>query len=259
MRLKTKLKAGVCSANRCLAPPVQRDDNTHCLCAKHLDEWIQAGSPVLTSEKEGGAVAAESTSTNLASVDAQLIQPARTIAEQYLQQASSVYLDASGLAWLGAVREGMRKALAELEAQRTDITKPILESKRKVDALFKPAKDGIEAVITCCDGRLREAELARRNTQDAALAAVAHSNVDTATLVVAHGGEPVLPGQVRARDDWQIEVLDIKALALAAPQLVQVNEQAVRALLKLGVDPAQFVGLRITRDIAIVTANGAQA
>lgn len=200
---------------RCKGASAASTVNPMGLCEKHLDEWTTAGCPPL-----------DATSTeapdDLAAVEPQVAAMRDTTAA-YLQTISTTQLDSQqALDWLGQVYEGVKNALAGLEEKRTSITKPINEAKRKVDALFAPAKDGCKAVIKACEDRLNAYAAQQRATQDQALQLIEGGSRDDTTIAAAHLVGPSLPEQVDVRDEYAVEVQDFARV----PDMFKVLDEA---------------------------------
>lgn len=132
-----------------------------------------------------------------------------------------------------------------LETQRTDITKPMDEAKRKVMDLFKPVAARFEAAEATLRGALavftqreeekrkkeqaRLDELARKKEERLQERAAeqreqgheerAEALEETATQVVAREAAPVTKAAgVHARVTWSAEVMDIQALIRACAE-----------------------------------------
>jgi hypothetical protein len=109
----------------------------------------------------------------------------------------------------GNVLAEIRSKIAELEKQRKDLTAPINEAKKRVDALFNVPKEYWQACNVALSERLLAAETEAEAAQMKALAAVAEAGgqVETATLMVAHD-TPRTPEGLQARTSWSFEIED---------------------------------------------------
>ncbi len=246
--IKQKTKDGQCEAMRC-KEPVRAAGAT--LCERHYQEWNDAGCPKLTT---GKALATPADAPGAAPLAPQP-EPTRAGLETALQQCAAIPLDSqAALDWLGQARTVAKKALEWLEERRTSITKPMLEAKRAVDAVFEPSKQQAQAVIKCCDTRLAEFEAARKATQDTALAAVGQGSADEHTLVVAHGGELALPAEVTKRRTLCVKITD--ANAIPRPFLQLDESLALAYARERGQESCKVPGLEFYYEEHIVTAKG---
>lgn len=150
-----------------------------------------------------------------------------------------------------------RKLIADLEAQRTGITKPLLEAKRQTDALFSPTTKAFSSL----EARIRErlAEMARarilaeRAALEAAQAALAAG--DEAALDEAVGS---LPGPVElsgaaAKAVWVVAEVDLSLLPEAF-KVVSLNREAVDRVLRDHGDsdrPPVVPGIRFELDVKV--------
>lgn len=226
------------------------------LCERHCAEWRASGLTARpTAPAEAPAPKAPKALPVPEAARAE-IEPTRVNLEQALQVVSSIALDSQGaLDWLGEARTCARRALEWLEERRTSITKPMLEAKRAVDAVFEPSKQQAQAVIKCCDTRLAEFEAGRRKAQDAALAAVGQGAADEHTLVAAHGGELELPSQVTKRRVLCVKITD--ANAVPRPFLQLDESLALAYARERGQDSCKVPGLEFYYEEHIITARGA--
>jgi len=138
------------------------------------------------------------------------LAPQRLEAEEALQMIQVLDLTSQDRRdRAGKVLAEIRTRRAKLEAQRKDITGPILEGKRRVDAAFKP----IDEYWAVCDQaltvRLLEATQQANQAQLKALEAVASTRGDTdsATLVLAHSPAET-PAGLDVRKSWSFRIID---------------------------------------------------
>lgn len=149
----------------------------------------------------------------------------------------------------------MRRALEEIERQRTEITKPLNDVLRTVNALFRkhsqPIDDAlkkaraIESSQRTLDEQEERARVAREQAAAAAAAAkvsAAEDFIVPAATVEERPVENVTRGAVGSsvgRKQLVIECTDTKALANAYPNLVEWRKSAVERQLRalLDADP----------------------
>ena len=235
---------GLCLAARCKAP----NTGDSPFCARHFNEWQAAGAPDLNTLE---APAKKEPGNEIVEAKAEVVQM-RDYLGQYLASAATIPLASQAeLDWLGQVRETARLALAHLEERRTAITKPMMQAKREVDALFAPAKEQCEALLSTCTQRLNEHARQLKAAQDAALAQVDAGARDDATLAIAHGGLPQLPEQVRTQRVFRFEVLDMAQVPQA---FLTVDTDAVMAYVRAKAGQCEIPGLRIWSEDEVRTA-----
>lgn len=106
----------------------------------------------------------------------------------------------------GFVREFRAREKA-IDEKRTKVTKPLLQAKKEVDALFAPVLEALKQAQAICRAKLADAE-ARRATERARALAVAVASPSVATLAAAAQETPK-PAGVGYRTSWNFTVNDI--------------------------------------------------
>ena len=150
-------------------------------------------------------------------------------------------------------REAFEK-VKELEAERTKLTKPLLETKRGIDDLFKPAVGYWKAIEEACKVKIGAFRKLAAEAQDRALAAVAASGgqADASTLVVAHGANVLqLPEATREVVKWRAEIFDTGLLPEWCWKRV-IDREAIDALVQAKGSDADIPGVRVYREVQIV-------
>lgn len=155
-----------------------------------------------------------------------------------------------------------RKLIADLEAQRFAITKPMLEAKRQTDALFSPTTKAFSTLETRIRERLAEMARARILAERAALEAAqtALATGDAAALDEAVGSLPgpvELPGAT-SKAVWVVAEVDLGLLPEAF-KIVSLNREAVDRVLRDhgDADRAPVVpGIRFELDVKIRAKKG---
>lgn len=133
------------------------------------------------------------------------------------------------------VRGVMRQRDA-VEAMRKSVTAPLNEAKRRVDALFKPTLEVLDAIRSKCDRllgafRIRE-ESARVAAMRQATVAAQRQDLDGLVTALATVNAPTAPTTgVSASLAWEATVV---APDLLLPQFTKIvpNEEAIAALCK---------------------------
>jgi len=175
------------------------------------------------------------------------LAPQKAEAEQALQMIQVLDLttqDRRDVA--GKVLVEIRTRRKALEDQRKDITGPILEGKRRVDALFKP----IDEYWAVCDQalawRLLEATKAADQAQVKALAAVAASNgaTDTATLVTAHTPAET-PAGLDLRKSWTFRVIDADRVP---DEYWRIDEEKIRRVVQAARGEIEIPGVVVEQE-----------
>lgn len=251
MKIKAKPTPGLCHASRCntqVAPGTT-------LCESHA----QAAGKSLAK-----AHAATDLTTTVYSAE---VTPIRNEVLELLEAVSNLPLDAqvetetqgtvSGLTFLGLAREDARLTHKRLEERRTAITRPMLDAKREVDQLFKPATDTCTAVIRACTDRMEKHahELAaeRRLALAAVTAAVQSGDTDLVRVEHARAGAlaPALPPQVRLYTEVGFVVED---LSLVPREWMVLDEARVLAHVRATQGTSPIPGITITRTEKVRTA-----
>ncbi len=134
-------------------------------------------------------------------------------------------------AWFSQTLSGVRGLVKSLEDQRTAITKPILESKRAVDALFAPVTKPLQEAEGVIRRKLSEAARIRfqaeRDARLLAEVAAIQGQHEAALDALASAPEHVATAGSSARVVWRAEVVDFAALPDA---FKVVNERALAAV-----------------------------
>jgi hypothetical protein len=194
------------------------------------------------------------------------LEPQRVNLEQGLRFVASVAYEqqlpgflgrpeCTGLEALSAMHDAAHQAKAQVEAQRTERTKPLLAEKRAVDEVYKPLVELCDAIKGTCNKRLQEYERARKAAQREAAEHVQLDITDPTVLAVAHGGAPELPAEVQSRTCWTYKVLDFHAIPDAYKTL---NESALRAVITATRGQCQIPGVLVVEDVRIVATGRVQ-
>lgn len=147
-------------------------------------------------------------------------------------------------AWFSESLSAVRGLIKGLDDERTSITKPILESKRRVDELFAPAVKPLQQCETIIRSKLQAAATARfQAAQAARLAAdvaAAHKMYEEVVDILAAMPEAVATSGSSARGVWVGEVVDFSALP---DKFKEVNYRALAELAKGEGEPAPVPGV----------------
>lgn len=152
-------------------------------------------------------------------------------------------------AWFSSQLSSVRGLLKSLEDERTSITKPMLEAKRRVDGLFAPATKPLQECEGIIRGKLADAARARFAAEAEArrLAAEAAAAGDPGAAIVALASAPeaVVTTGSSARVVRKWRVVD---LAAVPREYLTVDTESVEAALTAGVE---IPGVEVYDDVAV--------
>ena len=164
------------------------------------------------------------------------IATVKKMAVELERRVSAMPVSVSSESILSDTLTQARRLIAGLEKQRTDITKPILDSKKKVDAMFSPAVKALRSLEERVRDRIREMALARFEEKRLAISAVgaAMSRGEQAAIEVAmeriQSTEQEFSG-FSARTKWEVESVDFSLLPDKF-KVVCLNEAAVDEVIR---------------------------
>jgi len=176
-------------------------------------------------------------------------------------QAAQVMLDGFTIAneddneFAAEVLRDVKAKFKEVESKRTGITKPMLEAKRQVDALFKPV---LEA-LAMAEGALKEkiaAYLAATHAANVAAiqAASTAESAEDAAAALATVEAVSTPAGVSTRVMWEPEVI---AEDLLMPQFMSPDYGKIKAWMKLHQDadgkPLPIPGVRFNERTVVIS------
>jgi len=183
------------------------------------------------------------------------LAPAREEAQQALRMIQDLDLDTQVRRDVaGKVLVEIRSRRKALEEQRKGITTPILEAKRRVDALFRPVDEYWEA----CDGaltkRLLEATRAVDQAQLKALAEVAATKGDTdsATLQAAHTTAET-PAGLDLRRTWSYRIIDADRVP---DEYWKIDEDKIRRVVIATRGEVEIPGVVVEQEQSFARARG---
>lgn len=119
-------------------------------------------------------------------------------------------------AWMSQQLSTVRALLKRLDDQRTALTKPLLEAKRRVDGMFSPATKPLAECESIIRGKLAGAALGRLEREKAALQlaqeAAAMGNTDRVMDALAMVPESVATIGSSVTYRWAVASVDFAAL-----------------------------------------------
>ena len=140
----------------------------------------------------------------------------------------------------------------KLAAELKEITKPLRDEEKVARDCFRVAQGLVESVDATLREIKRKHELAQREKQRAALAAVAATGgeADAKTLVVAHGHENVQSSTTNSRTVWRWEVEDATKIPDGYYMRV-LNKELIDELVKENGGKTEIPGIKVIEDVAI--------
>ena len=216
--LKKRAVEGTCRVMRCkvdddLVEHETPERGAVLLCPKHLQQ-VQDGAPAAPVPTTTTAVAPTAVDppadpdaktavvVEHASVIA-LVNPLRTEYTDMVAQLRTALVVNSQprLDMAGELLKQVKGKVKKLEAERKKITKPLLDAKKAVDNLFRPATDAAALVEELLKKAISGYIDGQRATKVAALQAGDHEGA-LATI------EPELPGGVSMRTVWKWKLVE---------------------------------------------------
>lgn len=268
-QIKKRPKPDSCDAHRCrargkLSKITDGDGKKIKLCDMHKDEWVAAtappGAPPVapspnappeqppTPPEQPGAgnehVQHEiiyNKNTMLA-----IVEPARIEAEANFEQLIGIVVNSQGaLEAANKLLQDVKGKTKALEAQRTSVTKPMLDAKKQIDAWFKPAKAALakleELLKTAIGGYLTAQETAR-------LAALQSGDHEGALAV----DQPTIPAGLQTRTVWKFEIVDV---ALIPREYLVVDSAKIQAHVNIYKAQSTIPGIVVRPDTGISSSS----
>ncbi len=118
-----------------------------------------------------------------------------------------------------------------IEAARTDLTKPLNEVLKKINAAFKPMQNEIDAAKKRVRGLMTAWTIKKRQEAEQLAAKQRTAQAEMGMAVTAVVADPAQPQGVATRKDLKYEVTDIEKVPL---DFITVDDKLVREALKKG-------------------------
>ena len=210
--LKKRDVAGTCRVMRCkvdddLVEHETPERGAVLLCPKHLQQ-VQDGAPDAPTATPVAPMPPIDTDAKTAVVVEHasviaLVNPLRTEYTDMIAQLRTALVVNSQprLDMAGELLKQVKGKVKKLEAERKKITKPLLDAKKAVDNLFRPATDAAALVEELLKKAISGYIDGQRATKVAALQAGDHEGA-LATI------EPELPGGVSMRTVWKWKLVE---------------------------------------------------
>ena len=135
----------------------------------------------------------------------------------------------------------LKAKLDLVEETRTSITKPLLEAKRKVDALFKPISTGLKTSLDIVRGRLGTYTAQQRIEAQRLLEEASQSEPEDAAALVAASNRAQADAP-SVREVWRFEIEDASKLP---SQFLVPDEKAIGAVVRSQKGNAKIPGVKV--------------
>ena len=135
----------------------------------------------------------------------------------------------------------LKEKLDLVEETRTGITKPLLEAKRKVDALFKPVTTSLKSSLDTMRGRLGKYTAQQREEAQRLLAQASQSEPEEAAALVAASNRAKAEAP-SVREVWRFEIEDVSKLP---SQFLIPDEKAIGAVVRSQKGNAKIPGVKV--------------
>lgn len=154
-----------------------------------------------------------------------------------------------------AVLTQIQTRIKEIEAERVKITKPLNQSLRAINALFKGPKGEYEKAKALFKARMQDFLKRKEEQRQQALEAAQQAsdqgdqNAFYMQAQAAHDAATPFVGNVHTRDSWKFEVQDITKVPL---DFLMVDERKLRAFVNANKDSVAIPGVRVYKDTQVV-------
>lgn len=153
--------------------------------------------------------------------------------------------DQPTLDWVVSLTRSVKERYKALEAKRTEITKPILEGKRKVDELFAPALKGLLAIESEGKRLMGDYGRAQEKAKGEAMLAASATYQSGGAPLVGDIPESVEVKGVTIKHSWIAIVMaqDLVPREMCSPDPVKIQDYARQYTTEFD-PPAPVPGLR---------------
>lgn len=211
LEYKKRRKADTCDVAKCRArggltvTEETHDDGKRVkLCAKHLPEGgtNAAASPPPSPAAIPDNAHPQSSAPSQHDAVLAIVEPVRTEAEANAGALASIVIGSQDmLDKAGALLQQTKAQYKSLEAERTKVTKPLLDAKRAIDGWFDPAKVALKEL----EGVLKSAMSGFVTGQEQKRLEALQLGQHEAALAVE---QPIMPSGVSTRTTWRFNVVD---------------------------------------------------
>lgn len=159
---------------------------------------------------------------------------------------------AEQIAIAGDVLQYMKGEWQRIEDRRTSITKPLLEVKRAIDGVFKPALDTLVEAEQILKGKIAQAhqaiQAANFAAQQAAQQHLQQGDARAAALATQNFQPTQAPQGLQFRDVWEWRVVDATQLPR---EFLTADTKKIAAYVKKHGDKANIPGVVVTKNTMI--------
>ena len=151
---------------------------------------------------------------------------------------------------LGDLRERVRTAHRDLDADRKTTKAPHLEVCRGIDDEYRPVLETLTQALRTVDDQILLRADARKSQIAELAAAPSAVPAETHAALTAVLASPEVPGQVRLRTDYGYEIEDITQIP---GEYWCLDESKLLAAIKASCGTVQIPGVRVVRTSKVVT------
>lgn len=240
MKLKKKIKLGICAAMRCKDPA---DESGFCPKHRAEAEAESADAPVPVPEAP------------IERFDADKAEAEAVFREL---ESLTIATDAD-MEFANEILAQIKDKAKAVKADRDSIAKPLIAAKKALDAKVKPVLDAYDRAERIIKAKIAEALAKTRAEQDRALTAVEQTTAEGAplageVLAVAHGAGLVdQPANISVRDSWDVEIVDPDAVPR---KFCSPDEPRIRAFVKATEGKEAVPGVRIIPKAVVSQRSG---
>lgn len=259
MEFKKRRKADSCDVAKCRQRNgiVSTAPDGPKLCPPHMTTWqaehnLSTGDaappseppPAETVVEEAAPPAPTGPPGSQESVLA-IVEPIRAEAASMVPQLAGLVISSQSMCdKAGALLVATKAKSKALEAERTKVTKPLLDAKKAIDGWFKPAKAALAAVEQALKTGLAGYVTAQEQARIDALQLGNHD----AALAVAPA---VMPAGVSTRTTWKYEILDPAAIPR---EYLAIDSAKIQAHVTAHKSQTSIPGIRAYPDTGIAAS-----
>lgn len=240
--VKRNRTPGVCNAMRC-KNAANHEGVGISICSKHKD---------MLTDAELSQFFGQPPKTGLEEQALSIAEPEKKAGLELLEGVKTIEIeDQDGLDTFSQILTEVKRRVRDLEEQRKKVTKPMLDAKRAIDDLFKPA---IKA-FSGCEKVLKEKiafymEVQRKNRAAALLAPAKEQLVIPKT--------PAMVSNITEVKSYDFEILDFAAVPRS---YLKIDESAIRMAIKETDGSIEIPGVKIFQKNRLIvrTGNGPSA
>ncbi len=154
-----------------------------------------------------------------------------------------------------AVLTQIQAQLKFIEQERVKITKPLNDSLRAINALFKGPKQEYEKAKSLFKARMADFIKRKEEAHQASLQAAQQAsdmgdqNTFYMQAQAAHDASLPHVGNVHTRDSWKFEVVNIQQVPL---DFLMVDERKLRAFVNANKDSVSIPGVRVYKETQVI-------